>query len=101
MLQLCFSLQLEVLRIELQRAEIELEDRCWIAPPVLQHWLQITYELETQVRGIDSASVLKKKIHLKIFIRSYQVGFRVESQSPIFRPVNSIARKVFATKKLP
>ena len=42
-------LQVEVLRIELQRAEIELEDRCWIAPPVLQHWLQITYELETQV----------------------------------------------------
>ena len=39
----------EVLRIELQQAEIKLEDRCWIAPPVLQHWLQITYELETQV----------------------------------------------------
>jgi stromal interaction molecule 1 len=39
----------EVLRNELQRAEMELEDRCWIAPPVLQHWLQITYELETQV----------------------------------------------------
>ena len=43
----------EVLRIELQQAEIKLEDRCWIAPPVLQHWLQITYELETQVIRIQ------------------------------------------------
>ena len=39
--------ELEILRSELHRAEIELEDKCWMAPPVLQHWLQLTYELET------------------------------------------------------
>ena len=40
--------EVEVLRNELHRAEIELEDRCWVAPTVLQHWLQLTYELELQ-----------------------------------------------------
>jgi len=39
--------ELELLRSELHRAEVELEDKCWVAPPVLQHWLQLTYELET------------------------------------------------------
>lgn len=38
--------EVEVLRNELQRAEVELEDKCWVAPPVLQHWLQLTYEIE-------------------------------------------------------
>ena len=41
--------EVEILRGELQRAEVELEDRCWMAPTVLQHWLQLTYELESQV----------------------------------------------------
>ena len=27
---------------------MELEDKCWMASPVLQHWLQLTYELESQ-----------------------------------------------------
>jgi stromal interaction molecule 1 len=40
--------EVEILRNELHRAEIELEDRCWVAPTVLQHWLQLTYELESQ-----------------------------------------------------
>ena len=40
--------ELEVLRNELHRAEVELEDKCWMASPVLQHWLQLTYELESQ-----------------------------------------------------
>lgn len=40
--------EVEVLRNELHRAEVELEDRCWLAPTVLQHWLQLTYELESQ-----------------------------------------------------
>merc|ERR1719516_635252 len=39
--------EVETLRGELQRAEVELEDRCWVAPTVLQHWLQMTYELES------------------------------------------------------
>ena len=39
--------ELEALRGELHRAEVELEDKCWVAPPVLQHWLQLTYELES------------------------------------------------------
>jgi len=38
--------EVEILRGELHRAEIELEDRCWVAPTILQHWLQLTYELE-------------------------------------------------------
>jgi len=41
--------EVEILRGELHRAEVELEDRCWMAPTVLQHWLQLTYELESQV----------------------------------------------------
>jgi len=41
--------EVEILRGELQRAEVELEDRCWMAPTVLQHWLQLTYETESQV----------------------------------------------------
>ena len=39
--------EVEVLRSELQRAEVELEDKCWMASPVLQHWLQLTYEMES------------------------------------------------------
>jgi len=41
--------EVEILRGELHRAEVELEDRCWMAPTVLQHWLQLTYELESLV----------------------------------------------------
>ena len=41
--------EVEILREELQRAEVELEDKCWVAPTVLQHWLQLTHELEAQV----------------------------------------------------
>ena len=41
--------EVEILRGELQRAEVELEDKCWMAPSMLQHWLQLTYELESQV----------------------------------------------------
>lgn len=37
-----------MLRGELQRAEGELEDRCWSAPIGLQHWLQLTHELENK-----------------------------------------------------
>ena len=42
--------EVDILRGELQRAEGELEDRlCWSPPPELQHWLQLTYELEQRV----------------------------------------------------
>ncbi len=42
--------EVEILRSELQRAEGELEDRlCWSPPPELQHWLQLTDELEQRV----------------------------------------------------
>lgn len=41
--------EVEILREELQRAEVELEDKCWVAPTLLQHWLQLTHELESQV----------------------------------------------------
>ena len=41
--------EVEILRGELHRAEVELEDKCWMAPTMLQHWLQLTYEIESQV----------------------------------------------------
>ena len=47
--------EVEVLRNELHRAEAELEDKCWMAPPVLQHWLQVRMQiskgLKTSLRG--------------------------------------------------
>ncbi|CAK9815646.1 Stromal interaction molecule homolog [Anthophora quadrimaculata] len=40
--------EIEMLKVELQRAEGELEDRCWSPPPGLQHWLQLTHEIENK-----------------------------------------------------
>ncbi|XP_049312146.1 stromal interaction molecule homolog isoform X4 [Bactrocera dorsalis] len=40
--------EIEILRTELSRAEIELVDNCWTPPPQLQSWLQYTYELESK-----------------------------------------------------
>lgn len=37
-----------MLKVELQRAEGELEDRCWSPPAGLQHWLQLTHEIENK-----------------------------------------------------
>lgn len=39
---------MQLLRTELQIAEGELKDRCWSAPPGLQQWLQLTYEVENK-----------------------------------------------------
>lgn len=39
---------LQMLKLELQRAEGELEDRCWSPPAGLQHWLQMTHEIENK-----------------------------------------------------
>ncbi|GBP45063.1 Stromal interaction molecule homolog [Eumeta japonica] len=40
--------ELEMLRAKLRRAEDELEDRCWMPPPGLQQWLQLTHEIENR-----------------------------------------------------
>lgn len=40
--------EIEMLRSELSRAEVELVDHCWSPPPQLQSWLQYTYELENK-----------------------------------------------------
>ncbi|XP_024944858.1 stromal interaction molecule homolog isoform X2 [Cephus cinctus] len=40
--------EIEMLKMELQRAEGELEDRCWSPPVGLQHWLQLTHEIENK-----------------------------------------------------
>ena len=40
--------EIEMLRRELSRAEIELVDHCWSPPQHLQTWLQLTFELESK-----------------------------------------------------
>lgn len=40
--------EVEMLRAELSRAEVELVDHCWTPPPALQSWLQLTFELESR-----------------------------------------------------
>lgn len=47
--------EIEVLRSQLSRAELELGDHAWTPPAALLHWLQLTYELE-------SKSHLRKRI---------------------------------------
>ncbi|XP_047120810.1 stromal interaction molecule homolog isoform X1 [Schistocerca piceifrons] len=47
--------EIEMLRRELQRAEGELEDRCWSPPVGLQQWLQLTHEIENK-------AYIKKKL---------------------------------------
>ncbi|XP_073994174.1 stromal interaction molecule isoform X2 [Rhodnius prolixus] len=47
--------EIELLRSELQRAEGELEDRCWSPPVGLQQWLQLTHEIENK-------AYIKKKL---------------------------------------
>ncbi|CAL8115482.1 unnamed protein product [Orchesella dallaii] len=49
-----------VLRNELQRAEVELQDKCWVPPPALTHWLQYTYELESKAHSKKRASAEKQ-----------------------------------------
>lgn len=47
--------EIEMLRHELHIAEGELKDRCWSPPVGLQHWLQLTHEIENK-------SYIKKKM---------------------------------------
>lgn len=55
--------EIEMLRTELSRAEVELVDHCWSPPPGLQTWLQLTYELE-------SKNHLKKRVQAEKQLQS-------------------------------
>ncbi|XP_063233155.1 stromal interaction molecule homolog [Bacillus rossius redtenbacheri] len=55
--------EIELLRKELQRAEGELEDRCWSPPLGLQHWLQLTHELENKAY-VKKKVVAEKQLQL-------------------------------------
>jgi stromal interaction molecule 1 len=54
--------EVKVLRSELHRAEEELEDRPWVAPPLLQIWLQLIYETEVQQVIKNLVCRFKKKL---------------------------------------
>ncbi|XP_043189307.1 stromal interaction molecule homolog isoform X2 [Amphibalanus amphitrite] len=66
--------QVEVLTEALRSTEAELEDRCWNCPPALQHWLQLTYELELRAhqrkraeaeRQLEDAKLMCDKLRKK------------------------------------
>ncbi|XP_071567136.1 stromal interaction molecule homolog [Temnothorax nylanderi] len=52
--------EIEMLKLELQRAEGELEDRCWSPPAGLQHWLQMTHEIENKAYMTKKMSAEKQ-----------------------------------------
>uniref|UniRef100_A0A1L8DPZ0 Putative conserved secreted mucin n=2 Tax=Nyssomyia neivai TaxID=330878 RepID=A0A1L8DPZ0_9DIPT len=52
--------EIEMLRTELSRAEIELVDHCWSPPQGLQTWLQLTYELESKHHLVKRRSAEKQ-----------------------------------------
>ncbi|GAB0092244.1 Stromal interaction molecule homolog [Sergentomyia squamirostris] len=52
--------EIEMLRTELSRAEIELVDHCWSPPQGLQTWLQLTYELESKNHLVKRRSAEKQ-----------------------------------------
>merc|ERR1719232_2376825 len=91
----------EILRGELMKAEVEIEDKCWMAPTMLQHWLQLTYELESQVfnnrkrtaelqmeQAKDACDKLKKK-------RSSLVGAFVSTHG---RSIDDVDRSILEAK---
>ncbi|XP_037087466.1 stromal interaction molecule homolog [Pollicipes pollicipes] len=66
--------EVEMLTETLRSTEAELEDRCWNCPPALQHWLQLTYELELRdhsrkradaERQLEDAKVMCDKLRKK------------------------------------
>lgn len=64
--------EVDILRSELQRAEGELEDRlCWSPPPELQHWLQLTYELEQRVYNKKRLQAEKQLEQAKDAVNSF------------------------------
>jgi len=93
--------EVEILREELQRAEVELEDKCWVAPTVLQHWLQLTHELESQVYNakrqtaesqIESAKDACEKLKRK---RSSLVGAFVSTHG---RSIEDVDKSIMEAK---
>ena len=93
--------ELELLRNELNRAEVELEDKCWMASPVLQHWLQLTYELESQTfaakrraaeEQLEMAKDMCEKLKKK---RSSLVGAFVSTHG---RSIDDVDRSILEAK---
>ena len=93
--------ELELLRSELNRAEVELEDKCWMASPVLQHWLQLTYELESQTfaakrraaeEQLEMAKDMCEKLKKK---RSSLVGAFVSTHG---RSIDDVDRSILEAK---
>ena len=93
--------ELELLRSELNRAEVELEDKCWMASPVLQHWLQMTYELESQTfaakrraaeEQLEMAKDMCEKLKKK---RSSLVGAFVSTHG---RSIDDVDRSILEAK---
>jgi len=93
--------EVEILRGELMKAEVEIEDKCWMAPTMLQHWLQLTYELESQVfnnrkrtaelqmeQAKDACDKLKKK-------RSSLVGAFVSTHG---RSIDDVDKSILEAK---
>lgn len=69
-----FFVLLQVLRSELQRAEVELQDKCWVPPPALQHWLQLTYELELKSYNRKKHSAERQLRQAKDAVRLINAG---------------------------
>ena len=93
--------EVEILRNELQRAEVELEDKCWVAPPVLQHWLQLTYELESQTYNakrkaaedqLETAKEMCQRLKMK---RTSLVGAFVSTHG---RSIDDVDRSILEAK---
>lgn len=63
-----------MLKLELQRAEGELEDRCWSPPVGLQHWLQLTHEVENK-------SYMKKKISAEKQLQSAREAVNIKMKN--------------------
>lgn len=60
-----------MLKVELQRAEGELEDRCWSPPPGLQNWLQLTHEIENKAYTKKKISAEKQLQQAREAVRYY------------------------------
>jgi len=93
--------EVEYLRNELQRAEDELEDKCWSASPVLQHWLQLTYEIESAAYNakrhaaeeqLEMAKDMCEKLKKK---RSSLVGAFVSTHG---RSIDDVDRSILEAK---
>jgi len=93
--------EVQILRGELHRAEMELEDKCWVAPTILQHWLQLTYELECQVyndkrRVADSQMAVAKDACEKLKRkRSSLVGAFVSTHG---RSIDDVDKSILEAK---